>query len=403
MSFKEKVMILGLIMGVLVGCGSATKPTVPATDEPFNFGVILVGPHDDHGWSEAHYNGGLYVESKIANSRMIYSANLNPDTRPEATFEKTVDEMVAQKVRLIFVTSEDFSVDTASAAKKYPQVVFAFVSSEHVLKENMPSNFGSYIGRMDYGEMMAGCTAALATQTGKIGYLGSLVYEGTRALVNATYLGARYCYEHYRHKNPDELSFEVKWIGFWFYIPDVTGDPTKITNDFFEQKVDVVISGLDTTESLIVAGKRFSQGQQVWAIPLNYKKACEVAAQACLGVPYHNFSPIYLNVAQEVKANSWQQSWKEFGPDWSDLNNQDTSAIGFIKGSALGAEQAKQLDEFTQGLANGSIQLFKGPLYFQDGQLFLAQDEVATDDKLSLMPQLLEGIIGQSAKGAKDE
>ena len=37
--------------------------TVPAADEkPFIFGMLLVGPYNDHGWSQAHYEGGKYVE-----------------------------------------------------------------------------------------------------------------------------------------------------------------------------------------------------------------------------------------------------------------------------------------------------------------------------------------------------
>jgi simple sugar transport system substrate-binding protein len=56
---------------------TATLPPVPtATPEPFVFGMLLVGPHNDQGWSQAHYDAGLYVEQKIPNSKMLYLENV---------------------------------------------------------------------------------------------------------------------------------------------------------------------------------------------------------------------------------------------------------------------------------------------------------------------------------------
>ncbi|XXU69223.1 hypothetical protein WME78_17410 [Sorangium sp. So ce1097] len=43
--------------------------------------------------------------------------------------------------------------------------------------------------------------------------------DETRRLVTAAYLGARHCWETYRKKKPEELTFKVTWIGFWFNIP----------------------------------------------------------------------------------------------------------------------------------------------------------------------------------------
>ena len=58
------------------------------------------------------------------------------------------------------------------------------------------------MGQMEYGKMIAGCAAALATQTGSIGYLGPLINDETRRFVNSAYLGARYCWENYLGKDP---------------------------------------------------------------------------------------------------------------------------------------------------------------------------------------------------------
>ncbi|HEU5088992.1 MAG TPA: BMP family ABC transporter substrate-binding protein, partial [Roseiflexaceae bacterium] len=79
------------------------------------------------------------------------------------------------------------------------------------------------------------------------------------------------------------------------------------------------------------------------------------------------------------------------------LNNPDTSMIGFEKGPALSADNQAKLDEFIKGLADGSIDLYTGPLNYQDGSVFLADGEKADDKKIWYTEQLLEGIEGQSA------
>jgi len=81
--------------------------------------------------------------------------------------------------------------------------------------------------------MMAGCAAALTTQTGKIGYLGPLVNDETRRLAVSAYLGARYAWTQVLKKDPRKLKFKVTWIGFWFNIPGQTLDPAKVAADFF--------------------------------------------------------------------------------------------------------------------------------------------------------------------------
>jgi len=389
------VMIVAFVALALAGCRPTPKPTKAAAEE-FVFGVILVGPYNDHGWSEAHYTAAQYATEKLANTRFIYLDKLNPADRPETTLEQVVDDMVSQGAKLIFATSDDFKEDTDLAAEKHPDVTFVHVSGDHVLTGDAPSNVGNYMGRMEYGKMIAGCAAALATETGTIGYVGPLINEETRRLASSAYLGASYCYENYRGKNPDDLRFIVTWIGFWFNIPGVTLDPTEVSNDLINEGADVLISGIDTTEALIVAGQRADQGERVFAIPYDYEGACEEAPKVCLGVPYFNWGPGYVEQIQAVMDGTWKQQFIWVGPDWDDINNHDTSAIGFLKGPALTEEWSAQLDEFIAGLADGSIKLFVGPLNYQDGTPFLASGEEATDEQIWYMKQLLEGMEGPS-------
>ena len=61
----------------------------------------------------------------------------------------------------------------------------------------------------------------------------------------------------------------------------------------------------------------------------------------------------------------------------------------------LSADASAKLDQFIAELAGG-LKLWKGPLNLQDKSVYLKDGEVATDQQVWYMPQLLEGMEGQS-------
>ena len=191
-------------------------------DKPMIFGLLMVGPYNDHGWSQAHYEAGHYVEKKVPGTKMIYIDKVNPADRPGVTIPQLVDDMVEKGATLIIANSDDMKDGTREAAKMHPDVYFIHISGDDVLTGKATPNMSNLMGRMEYGKMMAGFVAAMATKTGKIGYLGPLINEETRRLAASCYLGAKYAWENVLKKDPKELTFKVTWIGFWFNIPGVT-------------------------------------------------------------------------------------------------------------------------------------------------------------------------------------
>lgn len=392
---------LGRMLAVVVAVVAlawAAAGSQPA-ETPFVFGLILVGPANDHGWSEAHFTAGRYVEAKLPHAKMLYVDNVNPAAKPGVTVPQLVDDLVSKGAQLVITTSDDFQDGTLEAAAAHPDLPLINVSSDHAWKEGKnykaPKNYGNLMGRMEYGKALAGYTAALVTETGKIGYLGPLVNNETRRLAAAAWLGARRAWVNVRKKDPKDLQFKVTWIGFWFNIPGQTLDPTKVADDFFNNGYDVVLSGVDTTEALVEAGKMAKAGKRVWALPYDCKDAGKEAEEVCLGVAYFNWGPAYLKAARQVKDGKWAQTWEWNGPDWQDINAPDTSAIGFVKGKALAPERAAQVDAYVRELGAG-LPLFQGPLHFQDGSAFLKEGEVATDLQVWYLPQLLQGMEGAS-------
>jgi len=375
-----------------------------AQGDEFVFGVVLVGPKDDHGWSQSHYEAGQYVEEQIPGTRMVVFESLNPADAPETTLLDVVSEMVDQGAKIIFTTSDEFETDTDMVATQFPDVVFINTTGDTVLEGTAPSNVGDYNSWFEMGREISGCAAALATQTGKIGYVGALINQETRRHASSVYLGARYCYEKFAGGNPDDLQFTVTWIGFWFNIPGVTLDPTEVANTFFDNGADVVISGIDTTEALVVAGQRASEGQTVWALPTDNPNGCDEAPDVCLGASYYNWRPGYKQLVTEVMDGTWEQRWDWVPPDWSDFNNLDTSPVGFAFGPGLTEEQTAQLQQFLADMAEFSttpgnenaLFLWQGPLNLQDGTALAEEGENVDPIAVWRLPQLLEGMEGPS-------
>jgi simple sugar transport system substrate-binding protein len=411
---KHLIWLGGLlaIMMVVAACGdssSDTTTTAGGSDttttegpgEPLTFGMILVGPQDDRGWSQAHREAGEYLEEKLG-ATMIVLDKVNPADRPEQTVDQVARDMIEQGAQLIFMTSDDMKDGALLAAEQNPDVPMIWSSGDNAWEDGRDfrpelANLGNVMGEMEYGKMIAGCTAALATESGSIGYVGPLINDETRRLVSAAYLGAKHCWTEVLGNDAADLTFAVNWIGFWFNIPGVTLDPTLVSNDFIDGGADVLISGIDTTEALVVAGQRTAAGETVWAVPYDYIGACDGAPEVCLGTPWFNWGPSYLEIAQSVIDGTFEATFQWLGPDWSDLNNIDTTAIGYVQGDGVTAENAAAVDAFIAGLADGSINLWTGPINNQDGSVWLAEGETATLQQIWYMEQLLEGIIGASS------
>jgi len=397
MNTKKVSRVVTLILLTTLLLTACTKET--AESEKFIFGILMVGAYNDQGWSQAHYDAGLYVQDKLPNTEMIYIDKVNTADRPGTTPAQLAEELVAKGAKLIIFNSDDMKDSAHEFTAAHPDIPVIHASGDGAWKDgnayqNLP-NLVNVMPRMEYGKEIAGCAAALSSSTGKIGYLGPLINEETRRLASSAYLGAKYCWEKVAGKDPAELTFEVKWIGFWFNIPGVTSDPTQVADDFFNRGFDVVISGIDTTEALVEAKKFADEGKNVFAIPYDFKGACDQASDVCLGVPYFNWGPSYVKYIQAAMDGNFTSNWEYIYPDWKDINNPDTSALGFVKGAALSEENSAKLDDFIANLADG-LNLWTGPLNYQDGTPFLADGEVATDKQIWYLPQLLEGMIGLS-------
>jgi simple sugar transport system substrate-binding protein len=417
-----KATVAAAIIAMLVAaCGPAGSTQAPATQAPeattapeatmapgatsapasegLTFGLLMVGPYNDRGWSQAHYDAGLYVEDQIPGTKMVYIDKVNPADRPGTTADQLAEQLLGQGATAIIFNSDDMKDAATEFATNHPDIPTIMASGDQAWNEGQNyaglPNLGNVMPFIEPVKMMAGCAAALTTETGKIGYLGPLINDETRRLASSAYLGAKYCWTNYLGNDISTLEFKVTWIGFWFNIPGVTSDPTQVANDFYNSGFDVVISGIDTTEALTQAKAMTDTGTPVWNVAYDYDKACDEAPDVCLGSAYFNWKPFYRDELQKMLDGDWEPSFQWKGPTYPDINDPDASYAGFTFGDAISADAKSGVERLIGELGSG-LNLWTGPINLQDGTTYLADGVEATDQEIWYLPQLLEGMEGQS-------
>ena len=129
-SLLQVVLVLTVLSLVLSACGGAPAATeAPATEAPagglqipdvedgkFNVAMVLIGPHNDGGWSQAHYEGLLYVEENVPNTHVAYI-----ELVPEGADSEQVFRSLARKgFDLIFGTSFGYMDPMETVAGEFP-------------------------------------------------------------------------------------------------------------------------------------------------------------------------------------------------------------------------------------------------------------------------------------------
>ena len=128
-------------------------------DGKFNVAAVLIGPHDDGGWSQAHYDGLTYIEKNMPDSHVAYVENV-----PEgAEAEQVIRSLARKGFDLILTTSFGYMDPTGAVAEEFPDQTFVHVSG---FKSNS-KNFGNLMGAMENMKYLAGMVAGFARQEGR--------------------------------------------------------------------------------------------------------------------------------------------------------------------------------------------------------------------------------------------
>jgi basic membrane protein A len=272
----------------------------------FNVAAVLIGPHDDGGWSQAHYEGLVYVEKNVPNTHVAYIENV-----PEGADSEQVFRSLARKgFNLILGTSFGYMDPMATVAEEFPDITFIHISG---YKSNM-KNFGNLFGAMEDMKYLAGMLAGSRAKLDgnpKLGYMATFPIPEELRLGNAFMLGAK--------KTCPECTMDVRWINTWH---DPVGEKDGAAS-LFDGGAQVVLTGADTPAVADVA-----EAKGKWGITYDYIGSCKV--ERCLTTIYWNWGPIYAKITQGVSDKTYKP-----GFDYFDADSGSLGLWGFMEGQSL--------------------------------------------------------------------
>lgn len=323
----------------------------------FNVAMVLIGPHDDGGWSQAHYEGLQYVEQNVPDTHIAYI-----ELVPEGAQAEQVYRSLARKgFDLIFGTSFGYMDPMATVAEEFPDQMFVHISG---YKSN-ESNFGNLFGAMENMKYLAGMLAGSRAKTDgqtKLGYMATFPIPEELRLGNAFALGMR--------KTCPDCTLEIRWINTW-HDPVIEKEAAA---SLFDSGVYIVFTGADTPATADVATERGDK----WGI--NYDWVGNCVQERCLTTLYWNWGPEYARIAEAVKAGTYKAGWEYF-----DAEAGAMGIFGLMEGQTptkgmegLPAEDMTLIQDTLAKMLAGEFtrfDVFAGPIVDNQGNEVLAAGE----------------------------
>jgi basic membrane protein A len=372
------LMILVLALGA---CGGAEEGvteeggfSIPAAEEgKFNVAAVLIGPHDDGGWSQAHYEGLEYIADNVSDVHIAYVENV-----PEGSESEQVFRSLSRKgFDLILGTSFGFMDPMEIVAGEFPDITYIHISGYKSNGENFGNLFGAMEDMKYLAGMMAGARAKMDGNP-KLGYMATFPIPEEVRLGNAIALGMKV--------TCPECTMDVRWINTW-HDPIIEKEAAA---SLFDAGAQVVFTGADTPAVADVA-----QEKGKWGVTYDWYGSCKV--DACLTAPYWNWGPVYAEIAEQVRAGTYEVGWHYFEADTGGLG-----LYGFMEGEELTSGLAElpaadiQLvrDTLAQMLAGefDRFDLFSGPIYDNQGNLIIEEGKSFAYADIDQFPPGAEGL-----------
>ena len=347
---------------------------IPAIEEgKFNIAMVLIGPHDDGGWSQAHYDGLVHAGENVPNVHTAYIENV-----PEGTESEQVFRSLSRKgFDLIFGTSFGYMDAMEIVAEEFPNIIYIHISG---YKSNT-TNFGNLFGAMEHmkylGGMLAGSRAKVDGNP-KLGYMATFPIPEEIRLGNAIALGMK--------ETCPECTMDIRWIFTW-HDPSIEKDAAA---SLFDAGAQVVFTGADTPA---VADVAMEKGK--WGVTYDWYGSCKV--DACLTAPYWIWGPVYAEIAQGVIDGTYEAGWHYFEADTGGLG-----LYGFMEGETpmpgvadLPEEDVQLVRDTLAKMLAGEFDrfdLFSGPIYDNQGNLIIEEGKSFSYNDIDQFPPGAPGL-----------
>ena len=98
--------------------------------------MVLVGPANDAGWSQAHFDSMAYVKEKLPGTELIYLENVyTGSTAHTQTPAELAADMATKGANVIIFNSDDQKDNAIKFAQEHPDVFVIHASGDSTWKE----------------------------------------------------------------------------------------------------------------------------------------------------------------------------------------------------------------------------------------------------------------------------
>ena len=355
------VLALGATALVVTTSGLAKSHSKAAV---FKVAWIYPGPHNDHGWSQAHDRGRLYVQKALGSKvKTTYVENV----LSTAQVPQIVAGLVRQGYNMIFGCSFGFFSSGVNGQlwKKYPKALFEEATGTQIEK-----NQSQYFGAGEDTIYLSGMAAGAATKKGVIGYT---VPFGTPEVVrhtNAFTLGAQATHPGVKVK--------IIWTNAWYSPSKETAAAASLAS----AGADVLGQNVDSDAAGVYAEKHH--------IPwVGYDSdASSSAPNEWQTASVYNWGLYYLKRVKAAMNGTWKPGFY-----YGSINDGFTKLAPF--GPGVSAKTKKLIAAKQKAIQSGKFHVFAGPLYDQSGKLKVpAGTTLKTLPDLDTMQWLVKGVQG---------
>ncbi|HMW47796.1 MAG TPA: BMP family ABC transporter substrate-binding protein [Marinagarivorans sp.] len=357
-------------LGAAAYAGVKAPPLFAADKDKVVMGFIYVGPRDDYGYNQAHFEG------KTALAKLDWVKAVDEERVPETIeVQKTMDSMInLSGAQVLFPTSFGyFDPHILKYAKKYPKVMFLHCGGLWDEAKH-PKNVGSYFGYIDEAVYISGLVAGHMSKTGKLGFIAAMPIPQVLRNINSFTLAAR-------SVNP-KITTSVVFTGGW-------SNPVKeaeAANSLIDQGVDVLTCHVDSPKVVVeTAEKRgiFSCGY--------HTNNAALAPKGFLTGAEWNWSQLYLDYAALLKEGKPIPNLMRGGIKEGIVK---VSPYGKVVSDAAKAAADAKIKQFMQG----DFVVYQGPIKDNTGKEVIPAGKSygQKDIALESMDWLVEGVVGSA-------
>lgn len=277
---------------------------------------------------------------------------------------KTFEDLARQGFKVIFGTTFGYMDQMLEAAGKYPDAVFLNAAGYKVA-----ANMGNYYGAEEQARYLEGIIAGGMSKSGKLGYVAAYPIPLVLRGVNAFTLGAQTV-------NPN-ATVTIVWTSNWF---DANAEK-QAAAALLRTGIDVVSNETDSPGT----GQAAEEAGAYWLG--SYADQSSFAPKAWLASQCWDWAPYSVQQVKDVLAGTWKSA-----AYWGTLANGMVKLCG--PSSAVPADLASKVTTAQSGIADGSLNIWAGPIFDQSGKQIVAEGAAISDADQQAMNYLVKGVNG---------